>query len=185
MRSGLRDPRGQVALFDGFLFFVIMVFASVLVLVSATTAVQERIAVSGKDLVVVAHETRDAYMSATIPVATYRDRSGSVVYLYNYTVLDLLVVELSLIDDGLTQGNFENSGSVNAAILVLGERFLGEQRYHFAVFGGFGDSSIELFSQGISGRAVIPFDRVTSSVAASMTAVGKQGQATIELYVWV
>lgn len=185
MRASVRrNARGQTALFDGLLFFVIMIVASVLVLVTSTTGFQERRVASGKDLVVLGHEYRDAFFSSTLPRVTYLDKAGSTLTLYNHTVLDLLLEELSLIDDGVPSGNFEGLGSVNEGIVSLGERLIGEQRLLFSVFAIFGTHSLELYPSAVQGRSEIPFDRTTSGVAASMTIVGKPGEATVELYLW-
>jgi hypothetical protein len=36
----------------------------------------------------------------------------------------------------------------------------------------------------VEGQNAIPFDRVSSGVAASMEAVGEPGEAKVEVYLW-
>jgi len=179
------DQGGQSALFDGFLFFVIMILASVLVLASATLVLPERKFAAGNELIVFTHEARDAYMSSTIPAATYQSLAGTEVSLYNLSILDLLLVELSLIDDGLQQQSFQGTlGRVNDATLAVGERLIGDLRLHFAVFARFGAHQVNLFSEGVEGIDSIPLDRFTSGLRVSLEAVGKGGVASVDLYVW-
>lgn len=185
MRPTLRRNRGgQSALFDGFFFFIVMMVASVLVLVASTTGSQERRVAAGKDFVILAHEYRDAFFSSTIPQANYADAAGTTVTLYNRSVLDLMLEEISLIEDGLPRSNFDGEGGVNEAVLALGHRLIAQQRVRFSVFTTFGNHALELYSEGIESRNQIPFDRTTSGVAASMEFMGKQGEATVELWLW-
>lgn len=178
------NRRAQGSLFDAFLFLLVMLLSSVILVAYSNAAFQSADILRREEGLQYAGDTRAALMRTTLRSASYMDSSGQAVTLQNGTEIeDILLMEAYLVAHGLGEQNFAD---INSRIKNI-SRSLIRSEFLFAVVvvwanteSGSGSFIISALTQGTS---ELPSDRYTSQWQYPMV-TGERGSVTIALHLW-
>jgi len=178
------NRRAQGSLFDAFLFLIVMLVSSAILVAYSTAAFQSADVLRREESLQYAADTRTALMRTTLRSASYTDNNGQSVTLQNSTEIeDFLLMEAYLVAHGLSEQNFAD---INSRIEKLSRSLIrSEFLFAIAVIWTNTDSGSGEFviSAQIDRTNGLPFERYTSQWQYPMVA-GEQGSVTIALHLW-
>ena len=189
------ETRGQIALFDSIMFFLVMLLASYILLLVTSLSSQNQDVQSQHAMSVYAEDCRDSLMKSTICRTWFQDMNNNVIWLPpgSTTVQDLLLLELSLRDDGISWGNFKGTRTqtyggapfygVEESINVTA-RSLVRAGYQFAVSASYKNESSGNTFEVMIAASDIPSERVASSWTTSLSNFHKIGDVQMSFYLW-
>jgi hypothetical protein len=196
------DECGQSALFDAVIYLVIMIVASSLIAVYASQYLRDVELSENQDMMDYCRDTSEVIMGATLNSTWYEDINGDIVQKPpgDTTVLNLLLEELYLLDDGVPEDNF--ALGFEKDITTLG-RNLVTPNYHFALSATYNNMDTETeFTVFISDivpdyetkeeargddtdhTLSIPQDNLIT-VQRTFPMMGKRGDATVSFSLWM
>ena len=182
------NRRGQSALFDAIIFLIIMLVASAIVYTYSAHAFRSQEIVSHEDMMRYAEETRHALMQSTLNHTWYFDNNGNNISKPpgSTNIHDLLLEELSLLDDGALSENFADGYEKDINITA---RTLIRSGYHYAIHATYtnietNDTSLILISDTIENISELPDERASISWNPLMIKEEQSGSATIVFYIW-
>ena len=195
MRARLKkNNKGIVALFDAIMFFMIMLVLSTAFLFFSALSVDNADAYIRKEMIIYTEEASTTLMGSTLPDVYYNTtlQNGTDITILrdhgNTMVEYLLLEELDLLDDGVSQSGFIDGyeGKIND----LADTLI-SVRFHYAIHatytnGTSGDQhSIFLSDVDNMSAASIPGDEViTQNWEQSMLHPGKIGKVQIRFILW-
>lgn len=184
-RNLKKDEEGQASLFDAVMFFVIMLIASTLIFVFSNQAFQTQEVIGREDMMTYTEDTRAAILQSTLHETWYEDNNGTKIVKPpgSTNINDLLMEELALLDDGLSQENFKQGYESDIKNTLHN---LVRTGYAYALQAIYtNESSGDTYEIFISSEASIPDGDVTTSQWSSpMGSLGKPGNAVIKLSIW-
>lgn len=179
---------GQSALFDAFLFLIIILLASMIIYTYIAHAFRSQEIISREDMMEYAEETRHALMQSTLNHTWYFDKAGNNISKPpgSTNVHYLLLEELSLLDDGVPADNFAEGYEKH---INKTARMLIRSGYHYAIHATYTNSETNdtnwiLISDTINNISELPDERASFSWNASMMKEEQSGSATIVFYIW-
>lgn len=196
------DGRGQSALFDAVIFLIIMLGASGLVLAYNSHIARDMELADNESMMDYCRNTAASVLGATLNSSWYEDINGDIVTRPpgDTTVLTLILDELYLLDDDLPREHFEMGYERHIRILA---RNLIISSYHFSLLAAYngpdpgGECNLlisDIMPEPCSGEEgdlvtaagvpPIPRDNL-ASVQMTFPMVGKPGDVTITLSLWV
>lgn len=133
-RNIAKDESGQSALFDAVMFLVIMIMASGLIQVFSSQYSQDVDIIEREDMQAYMRDTAEVVFGATLRSTWYEDAQGQIINKPpgDTTVLNLILEELYLLDNGVPKENFALGYEKDIKILA---RNLMKSPYHFAMEG--------------------------------------------------
>lgn len=196
------DERGQSALFDAVIYLVIMIVASSLIAVYASQYLRDVELSENQDMMDYCRDTSEVIIGATLNFTWYEDINGNIVQKPpgDTTVLNLLLEELYLLDDGVPEENFALGFEKDITILA---RNLVLPNYHFALSATYSNMDTgtgflvfvsdilpdyltkeEAREDGTDYPRSIPQDNL-ATVQMTFPMMGKQGEATVSFSLWM
>lgn len=179
---------GQSALFDAIMFLIIMLLASMIVYTYIADAFRSQEIISYEDMSAYAEETKHALIQSTLNHTWYFDKTGSNISKPpgSTNIYDLLLEELSLLDDGVPIDNFADGYEKH---INKTARMLIRTGYHYAIYATYtnsetNDASWILISDIINNISGLPDERISILWHPPMMKEGQSGNATIAFYIW-
>jgi len=180
--------RGQSALFDAFMFLIIMLIASVIVYIYSTHAFRAQEIVSYDDMMRYTEETKHALMQSTLNHTWYTDKDGNNISKPpgSTNIHDLLLEELSLLSDGIPADNFAEGYERHINETT---RMLVRSGYHYAIHAAYTNTATNntswiLISDIINNISELPDERASISWHPSMIKNAGSESAMIAFYIW-
>jgi hypothetical protein len=197
-----KDESGQSALFDAVIYLVIMIVASSLIAVYASQYLRDVELSQNQDMMDYCRDTSEVIMGATLNSTWYEDINGEIVQKPpgDTTVLNLLLEELYLLDDGVPEENFALGFEKDITILA---RNLVLPNYHFVLTANYDDlnsdhtflvvisdikphyeTKEEVLDDDTDYSKTIPDDNLVT-VQMTFPMMGKQGEAAVSFSLWM
>lgn len=171
----------QLALWDALIFLVIMMVATFLALSFQTYDVRERGTLEREFLNDYVRDTYNALARSTIANASCLGGNATSI-----SMVDLLLVEISAVDSGLSEKHFEKC---NERILSLSRKLV-RQDFEFSIVVSYVNETtgkrVDLvLSRSIASLQELPWSYQSFSAQYSMFCFGKPGNSSIFLFAWI
>ncbi|UCE36078.1 MAG: hypothetical protein JSW00_11020 [Thermoplasmata archaeon] len=197
----IEDEKGQSAFFDAIIFLVIMIIASSLIHIYSSHFSKDVDLIERQDMIIYNRQTAEVVLAATLHSTWYEDINGEIITKPpgDTTVLNLIIEELYLMDDGVPKWNFV-MGYEKDIKKLIGNLILSS--YHFALQGYYlNETKNEGYSIFISDIVpnydtkdkaqndktdyiqMIPRDNL-ATIQMTLPMVGKSGEAKITFSLW-
>ncbi|UCE73449.1 MAG: hypothetical protein JSV56_10515 [Methanomassiliicoccales archaeon] len=196
-----RDEGGQSALFDAVMFLIVMIIASSLIQIYSSQYSKDVELITREDMMDYTRETAEVVFGATLNSTWYEDIQGDIIEKPpgDTTVLNLILEELYLLDEGVQKHNFVLGFENDIKVLL---RNLVNPVYHFALQGTFfNESKNQEYMVFISDIVpdyqlkeeatldhndyvnMIPRSDLTST-GFTLPMIGKSGEARVSFSLW-
>lgn len=162
------------------IFFLVMLIVSSYVFYLSMNTIDRNL--SGQDdLVNYAGDTKKALLKCTVSDAWYIDGGGKVVERQDASVLELMLEELLLMEEGVPRDSFLEGYEVKTERIAS---FLVRDDMHFALSCSYLDSYI-FISNTAARENEIPECRAASSLSVQVPNGELTEKASIVFYVWL
>jgi hypothetical protein len=182
LKKMVRDEKAQASLFDAVMFFILMLIASSLIFIFSTQAFQTQEVLSREDMMRYTDDTMEAILQSTINYTWYYDIHGDKIEKTQAgtNIIDLLVEELALLDDGVPKENFTDGYEKDINITI--DKLVGTS-YDYVLQVSFKNTASDITYEILftSGKDISEREIVTSQWSVPMISSDKPGDVNIKL----
>lgn len=175
------SDKGQIAVYDAILFFVIISIASTIIFAQSSNIIGGGDDIEKERMIEYTHNARDVLLKSTIESTGYVDSDGYKTNLTDSTIHNLIIEYFYLLKSGLEKENL--SGMENSINATLGN--LIEEKYHYLFYCTYVDDVSKIVLSLSSGNHAIenlPLERYSSNWKSSVSVL--PGNIDITLFIW-